>query len=253
MATVEFQNVTLEVGGKYFLENVSFHLDSGASMAITGPPGCGRSLVLRLVQGLPGMQKEDNVRLWGDVLIGGESVYDLDEKGLVNLRLRVGSVMGERELVDNMDVDRNISLALTYHSDNNMDNGYIYKRCREVAQWVGIEDLLGTGLRPVHLNQMERKCVVLARALSLDPEIILLDDICAGIDAHNINKLLGILTEEKLSHCTRMLTTSRLSTVARAFTSYAVLNDGNFFYIRNSDDLLECDDPWIRAELSNLA
>ena len=80
-----------------------------------------------------------------------------------------------------------------------------------------------------------------ARALSLDPEIILLDDICAGIDAHNINKLLGILTEEKLSHCARMLTTSRLSTVARAFTSYAVLNDGNFFYIRNSDDLLECD------------
>ena len=84
-------------------------------MAITGPPGCGRSLVLRLVQGLPGMQKDDNVRLWGDVLIGGESVYDLDEKGLVNLRLRVGSVMGS-ELVDNMDVDRNISLALTYHS-----------------------------------------------------------------------------------------------------------------------------------------
>ncbi|MEE3233764.1 MAG: ATP-binding cassette domain-containing protein [Candidatus Latescibacterota bacterium] len=253
MATVEFQDVTLEVEGKYFLKNVSFRLESGGSMAITGPPGCGRSLVLRLVQGLPGMQKDDKVRLWGDVRINDESVFDMDESGLVNLRLRVGSVMGERELVDNMDVDQNISLALTYHSSNDVEDDDITKRCREAAEWVGVGDLLGTGLRPVQLNQMQRKCIVLARALSLDPEILLLDDICAGIDAQSIDKLLGILTEVKLSHCTRMLTTSRLSTVARAFESYGVLRDGNFFYIRNSDDLIECDDPWIRTELSNSA
>ena len=122
MATVEFQDVTLEVEGKSFLKNVSFRLDAGESMAITGPPGCGRSLVLRLVQGLPGMQKDDRVRLWGDVRINEESVFDMDESGLINLRLRVGSVMGERELVDNMDVDRNISLALTYHSSNDVDD-----------------------------------------------------------------------------------------------------------------------------------
>ena len=129
MATIEFEDVTLEVEGKSFLNNVSFHLEAGNSMAITGPPGCGRSLVLRLVQGLPGMQKNDRVRLWGDVRVDGQSVFDMDERGLVNLRLRVGSVMGERELVDNMDVDRNISLALTYHSTNDMDEDYISERC----------------------------------------------------------------------------------------------------------------------------
>ena len=57
MAIVEFQDVTLEVEGKSFLKNVSFRLDAGESMAITGPPGCGRSLVLRLVQGLPGLRQ----------------------------------------------------------------------------------------------------------------------------------------------------------------------------------------------------
>lgn len=253
MATIEFEDVTLQVEGKSFLNNVSFRLEAGNSMAITGPPGCGRSLVLRLVQGLPGMQKNDRVRLWGDVRVDGQSVFDMDERGLVNLRLRVGSVMGERELVDNMDVDRNISLALTYHSTNDMDEDDISERCRKAAEWVGIDNLLGTGLRPVHLNQMQRKCVVLARALSLDPEVLLLDDICAGIDAESIDKLLGLLCEVKLSTCTRMLTTSRLSTVASSFKSYGILRDGNFLYIRDSDELFKNDDPWIRAELSNLA
>ena len=157
------KDVSLEMGGRVLLRGVDLEVEAGETAVIAGEVGSGKSSLLRLILGMPGMQREDEVRLWGDIFVDGQAVFALALGPLQELRQQIGLVKGEGGLIENMDVRSNITLPLNYHARNAGREG-VDKRYEEVMTALGIEALGLSGHRPVALTGEERAYVALARA-----------------------------------------------------------------------------------------
>ena len=185
---IVFDKVTLSVEGRRFLHRADLEVSEGETLVVAGPPGCGKSFVLRLVLGLPGMARE-TVRFEGEVFVDGRSVFDESPQGLQRLRRRLGCVLRGGGLIENMDIRRNVALPLNYHYRDVMGAGDIDARCDALFRDMGLVDRAVAGLRPVLLNREERTYVALARALVNQPHILLLDEPTSGLSPDAAERL----------------------------------------------------------------
>ncbi len=249
-ASIEFIDVVVEVAGRRFLDGVSFVIPAGQTVVIGGAPGSGKSFIPRLVLGLPGVQEGDGIRLWGDVKVGGQSVFDLDENGLCQLRRRIGMVMWNGGLIDNMDVERNITLPLVYHALGGGRGVDVGARCRAEAEELGIAHLLRSGLRPVALNREEKVRVAMARARIDDPAIFMVDDPFGGMDDATVRSLVGAMCRPLGRGVqTRIITTSRLLPLLGAGERFWLVEEGALVDLGEGDRMRLSDHAWIQAEL----
>lgn len=177
---VELRHVHLEVEGRVYLDGAQLRVEAGERVVIAGLPGCGKSFVPRLILGLPGMDP-GQARVAGEVIVDGLSVPSLSGGPLQGLRRRIGSVMRDGGLIENMDIRRNIALPLNYHYGDVLGPAQIDRRCAAVLEDLGLARLGRPGIRPVALNREERLYASLARALSAEPFLLLLDDPAAGL------------------------------------------------------------------------
>lgn len=177
----DLKNVTLEVDGEIFLREVNLKVHFGESLVVAGLPGSGKSFVIRLLLGLPGLGFGQRSRLEGEVLVDGVDVVQASGSELQLLRSRMGAVLLDGGLIENMDVRSNIALPLTYHHRTDIGKSEIDERCDLLLRDLGISQLNKPGLRPVGLNREERMYVSLARALVNAPFLLLLDDPAAGL------------------------------------------------------------------------
>ncbi len=178
---VEMRDVTLEVDGQVYLSQANLEVRVGESLIVAGLPGSGKSFVIRLMLGLPGLGSGLRSHLEGEVLVDGVDVAATSGPELQQLRSRMGSVLRDGGLIENMDVRRNITLPLTYHHRTSMGKADIDERCDLLLQDLGLSQLNRPGLRPVGLNREERIYVSLARALANEPFLLLMDDPAAGL------------------------------------------------------------------------
>ncbi len=249
-ADIEFVDVVVEVGGRRFLDGISIVIPAGQTLVIGGAPGSGKSFIPRLILGLPGVQEGDGVRLWGDVLVGGQSVFDMNEGALYQLRRRIGMVMWNGGLIDNMDVERNITLPLVYHATAGGRDGDVDARCRIEADELGIAHLLRPGLRPVALNREEKIRVALARARIGDPTISMVDDPFGGLDDATVRSLVdAICRPQDRGVQTRLITTSRLLPLLGAGGRFWLVEEGKLIDLGDGDSVRLSDHAWVRAEL----
>lgn len=250
---VELSAVTLEVEGRRFLDAVDLQVPFGQTVVFCGSSSCGKSFVLRLVQGLPGVQRGDNMRLWGDVLVAGQSVFDLDSVELQQLRRRMGVVMRGGVLIDNMDIRRNIALPLVYHEGSSLDMAAIDERCQRTAAALGIEHLLMPGLRPVALNREERILAALARAWVSAPDLLLADDPISGLGEASAARLVRHLAAAPmgLQQVTRLVSTSRLKMFLNVADRFLLVEDGALIELGDRASIQQCEHPWVQAELKS--
>lgn len=248
---VEFIDVILEVEGRRFLDGVTWQLSPGQSAVVGGAPGSGKSFFPRLILGLPGLQEADHVRMWGDVLLDGVSLYDMDRDELIEMRRSIGTVMAGGGLIDNMDVERNITLPLAYHGGRTLASETA-QQLQRVVRMMELNDLLRPGLRPVALNREEKMRVAIARALLSNPRILMVDELLTGLDRTTSAALVDILTGPQ-EVGGRLFTSSSLRAFLDRVDRFWLLEQGKIIDLGDSESVRRHNHPWVQNDLATTA
>lgn len=162
------RNLNKSFDGKKVLKNLSFDLKEGEFLSILGPSGCGKTTLLRI---LIGLDKADS----GEILKGGKDISNLSsfDRGM-------GIVFQNYALFPNMTVLQNVEYALTLQKETKKDAREIAKRTLEQ---VGMTDQMNK--KPNQLSGGQQQRVAIARTLSMNPDIILLDEPISALDVTN--------------------------------------------------------------------
>ena len=257
---VIFDRVSLWVGQRRFLQEIDLVVEQGKTLVVAGAPGSGKSFFLRLVLGLPGMGRADEVRYQGDVTVDGVSLLDGDIGFLQQWRRQAGAVLRSGGLIDNMDIRRNIILPLSYHFSDVMSPRQIEERCSTLMVALEIEYLDQPGLRPTALNSEERIYVALARALINEPCVLLADDPAAGLGPEATARLLpwlfyrpefedGIAVHERAGHpVTRLITTTDIGDYLDRGDRFGVLEERRLRMLGDREAVSPGGDSWNLVE-----
>jgi phospholipid/cholesterol/gamma-HCH transport system ATP-binding protein len=168
---VELSNVTFGYDERPVLTGISMTIARGKVVAIMGGSGCGKTTILRLIGGQLKPQS-------GRVIVGGQSVPDLDREALYTLRRRFGMLFQFGALFTDMSVYENIAFALREHTD--LPEELIRDLVLMKLHVVGLRG--AAHLMPSELSGGMARRVALARAVALDPMLVMYDEPFAGLD-----------------------------------------------------------------------
>ena len=197
---ISLREVHKSFGAQHVLDGLSFEVPRGKCLAIMGPSGTGKSVILRHVIGL--MRADSGV-----VAVEGRDVAKLQRRELMDLRKRMGFLFQEGALINWLSVGENVALPLRENTD--LPDAEIRRLVQEKLELVHIPD--SWNKMPSQISGGMKKRVGLARALITDPEIVLYDEPNAGLDpeiAQSINELLRELHERL--HVTALLVEHRV-------------------------------------------
>jgi phospholipid/cholesterol/gamma-HCH transport system ATP-binding protein len=230
---IEIRGVHKAFGSKAVLRGVDLDIEQGETMVIIGGSGSGKSVLIKHVIGL--LMPDQ-----GNVLVDGEDLCGLKADALNQVRRRFGMLFQGAALFDSMPVWQNVGFSLIEHT------GMHKKKVREVAQekleLVGMPDVLD--LMPAELSGGMRKRVGLARAIAMDPEILLYDEPTTGLDpimADVINRLIRTL-QARLGVTSVMITHDMVSAYHVA-DRLAMLYKGRIIEIGTPDEIRTSDNP----------
>ena len=178
MFEVEVKNINKKFGNFKASDNVSFEIERGKLIGLLGPSGSGKTMILRMIAGL---ETPDS----GEIFIGGRKVNDLPpgERG-------IGFLFQSYALFKHMTVFENIAFGLRVKK---LPDAEISARIKELAELIGLKNF--TRRYPLQLSGGQRQRVAFARALAPNPELLLLDEPFAAIDAKVRQELRGWLKQ----------------------------------------------------------
>ncbi|RYH09442.1 cell division ATP-binding protein FtsE [Tropicimonas sp. IMCC6043] len=210
---IELNEVAYSYGNGTLLENVSLHLAPGSFHFLTGPSGAGKSTLLKLcyMELLPSS---------GTLSIFGRDVRGLDRNAVAHTRRRIGVVHQDCQFLDHLPLDENLSLPLSVAG---RDVSAEAQNLAELMGWVGLA--ARAGALPPELSGGERQRAALARAVIMDPEIVLADEPTGNIDWDMSLRLLQLLVELNKMGKTILVATHDLNLIraAKAQVSARVL------------------------------
>lgn len=214
---IQFKNVYMSFGPKKILDNVSFSVAKGETLAVIGCSGTGKSTILKLMMGL--LEPQD-----GEILIKGQSIIGLNEDEWNDLRKQMGMVFQYSALFDFMNVYENVAFGLRQHTDKGEEEiASIVKQKLQAVGMAGEEENF-----PVSLSGGMKKRVSLARAIALNPEIILYDEPTAGLDPVMCREISELIYKTKINMgATSILVTHDMASACMASDRIALLNEGH--------------------------
>ena len=186
---LEITDFSLWYGDNQTLHDISMPVPRGKVTALIGPSGCGKSTLLRSVNRLNDLI--DGVRIEGDMLLGGESVYDAGVD-VIELRKRMGMVFQKSNPFP-MSIYENVVYPLRIDGENRRN--VLDEICREslerAALWHEVEDRLDDSALRLSGGQQQRLCI--ARAIAAEPEILLMDEPCSALDPIATGKIEDLI------------------------------------------------------------
>ncbi len=226
------------------LKGVSFSLDKGETLVVMGGSGSGKTVLLRLIDGL---LHPDS----GTIRLFGQNIERLSEEELLPVRRRLGYVFQGAALFDSITVEENVGFPLREHSA--LPGAEIRARVVRFLSLVGLDERV-LPLLPSELSGGMRKRVGIARALIGEPDVLLFDEPTAGLDPTN-SKLVGELISELGSEIcdSAIVVTHDLELAKTVADRVAVLIKGRFAALGRLDDVLGSTDPAVQAFLSGEA
>ena len=226
------------------LKGVSLRLDKGETLVVMGGSGSGKTVLLRLIDGLI---RPDS----GSIRLFGQHIEHLSEEELLPIRRRLGYVFQGAALFDSLTVEENVGYPLREHAE--VGEAEIRDRVLHFLSLVGLDEKV-LPLLPAELSGGMRKRVGIARALIGQPEGLLFDEPTAGLDPTN-SKLVGeLISELGTGVCdTAIVVTHDLELAKTVADRVAVLIHGQFATIGRLDDVLGSRDPDVQAFLSGEA
>lgn len=184
-AKMQMKAVNLYYGASHALKDISMDILDRSVTAIIGPSGCGKSSLLRLFNRMNDLIP--GARVEGTVLLDGVSIYE-NTMDIVSLRKKVGMVF-QKPNVFPMSVYDNIVIGPRHHGIRRKHelNAIVERSLSQVALWEEVKDELkkpGLALSP---GQQQRLCI--ARALAVEPDVLLMDESCSALDPESTMKI----------------------------------------------------------------
>ncbi len=232
---IMIDNLYKRFGDHTVLNGITLHVTHGETVAVLGRSGIGKSVLLKLIIGL---QPSDA----GSVKIDGQEITSLNFQQLNEVRKRIGFLFQQAALYDSLTVEENVAFPLSRHT--NMPVADRAKRVKELLAGVGMEQDLEK--MPSEISGGMQKRVGLARALALDPRILLFDEPTAGLDpitAAEIGKLILELKQKR--QMTAIVVTHDIRG-AKTFSDRMVLiHEGNILADGPLSDLQKSKHPFV--------
>ncbi len=229
-------NLTKKFGNKQVLSGINLKIYDGESLVILGPSGCGKSVLLKHIIGL---LKPDE----GQVLIDGEDLTRFDQKRLDSLRMRMGMLFQSAALFDSLTVEENIAFGLRKHT--NLSTLAIHHLVSEKLEMVGLPG--SNHLMPSELSGGMRKRVGLARAIAMEPEIILYDEPTTGLDPIMTSAIDELhLSLKKRLGVTSIVVTHDLGSSSRIADRMALHYGGKIVAIGTKQEIFNSTDPLVQ-------
>jgi len=233
---IRLDKIVKSFGTKHVLRGVDLDIYRGEIIYIIGKSGSGKSVTLKNITGL---LKPDS----GSVLIEGHDVHAIADDELNKLRKKMGVLFQMAALFDSMSVYENVAFAPRRFTD--MKESEISNLVREKLEMVGLKGV--EQLNPSALSGGMQKRVGLARAIALNPEIVLYDEPTTGVDP-----ILGAAVDDLIKSLnaktgvTSIVISHDMASVFRTAHRVAMLYDGEFRLVGTPDDFKKSDDPVIR-------
>ena len=216
-AAVIFDHVSKAFGTKKVLRDVSFEVPAGQTLCILGRSGTGKSVTLKLLMSLI---KPDN----GKILVDGDDITGLNEAGLSRVRRKMGFLFQDAALFDSLTVYDNLALPLRRLTQKSQDE--IEAIIDRVLGQVSLS--MDRMKMPSELSGGMRKRAGLARALVLEPKILLADEPSSGLDRITASEIDQLLLEQKAEHGTTILVvTHDVHGARRVGDRFAVFDKGD--------------------------
>jgi phospholipid/cholesterol/gamma-HCH transport system ATP-binding protein len=238
---VEAGDLRKRFGATEVLRGVSFSLDKGETLVIMGGSGSGKTVLLRTIAGL--------IRPDGGVVkVFGIDITRLSEEELLPIRRRMGYVFQGAALFDSLTVYENVAFPLREHTS--LSEAEIRARVLHVLSLVGLgEDVLPK--LPSELSGGMRKRVGIARALVIEPEMLLFDEPTAGLDPTNSKMVGELILKLKDGVCDTSIVVTHDVELARTVADrVAILMDGRFLVIGPVNEVMNSSDPTVQAFLA---
>ena len=218
MDIVRLQNLTKSYGEKIDFRDVNLGATTGAFVVIRGESGAGKSTLLNIIGGLESASS-------GQVIVDAQDIMRLPAKERVNFyRNAVGIIFQGSYLQPELSLFENIALPGVFA---NMKVSEREERAQQLAEMLGIADVLEHLPKAVSGGQAERACI--ARALFLNPKIILADEPTSNLDPGNADAVLRILNDLRLNLGLTVITVSHSEDALRFATQVVTVSDGGVF------------------------
>jgi len=261
---VEFKDVSITFDVKPVLQNISFTVERGETLILLGPAGCGKSVLLKLANGLLAPDS-------GSIKIFGQEITTMPEADLYKLRAHIGMVFQESALFDSLTVEDNVAYRL---HEERVAEDEAHKRVVEALKFVELEQAIDKF--PSELSGGMRRRVSIARAIISGPDLILYDSPTGGLDPITSTTIIELVMKQRdVSHTTSLLVTHRLQDAfvmathrydpekgmlplpkdgpnhgMDESTKFLMLNEGGVVFHGTTEELMKSTDPWIKEYLS---
>src|ERR1700678_3384768 len=258
---VVFQDVSIIFDVKPVLKNISFTVHRGETRIILGPAGGGKSVLMKLVDGLI---RPDS----GSIHVFGEDITHMRETELFKLRGRIGMVFQESALFDSLSVEDNVAFRL---HEEHIPEEEAHQRVIEALRFVELENTIAKF--PPELSGGMRRRVSIARAIISNPDLILYDSPTGGLDPITSTTIIELVIKQRdVTQTTSLVITHRIQDaylLARSrfnpqtekveqipnngiddSTKFLVLNEGKVVFDGTTEELVHSNDPWLKEYLS---
>ncbi len=224
-------------GAQVVLDGIDVELARGETLTVLGRSGTGKSVLLKLIVGL---QAADA----GSIQIGGQAIGGLPLDRLNAIRKTLGFLFQQAALYDYLTVEENVAFPLRRHTE--LPDDERARRVRELLSRVGMEGDLDK--LPADISGGMKKRVGLARALTLDPEIMLLDEPTAGLDPITAAEIIELIRELRQARTvSAIVVTHDLRSVEALADRIVLLHEGRIAAEGSFDEMQESDDPFVAA------
>lgn len=213
---IHTKNLNLYYGANHALRNVSIDIKGNRITSLIGPSGCGKSTFLRTLNRLN--DTIDNVIIQGDINIDGQNIYDKNVD-VVSLRKKVGMIFQKsnpfpKSIFENVAYGPRIN-GMKKKADL---EEIVENSCKRAAIWDEVKDRLNDSAMGLSGGQQQRVCI--ARALAVDPEILLMDEPASALDPISTAKIEDLMFELK-NNLTIVIVTHNMQQAARVSDSCA--------------------------------
>ena len=236
MNAVRFDHVSKAFGALTVLDDLSFAVPSGQAFCLLGRSGTGKSVTLRHIVGL--VQPDS-----GNVFVEERDIGGLAQRELANVRKHIGFVFQNAALFDSMSVGDNVAFPMRRHT--NWSATDIRERAMSKLADVGLDAAFDK--MPGDLSGGMKKRAGLARAMALDPPILLVDEPSAGLDPITAGEIDGLLVKAKQRGTTLVVVTHNIPSARVLGDEFAVLQDGRMLVSGTLAELDASEDPVVQA------